>query len=182
MRQAQRSGPRKAHRGTAARHVFCLLCCVAAASAAGAAHAATRVTFAHPQRYTDANLNGGYGDKAREFALQGIASHLRRLGDRYLAPNQTLNITVLDVDLAGEFEPWRVSGYNTRFMREGTWPRIRMRYRLDASGRTLKQGEETVAGLDYLMNAVGRSSSDPLRYEKAMLDDWFRARFGTRSQ
>lgn len=164
------------------RHAICLLSCLVAATAASAVHAATRVTFAHPQTYTDASLYGGDGDKARAFALQGIASYLRRLGDRYLAPNQTLTVTVLDVDLAGEFEPWRVKALNTRFMREGTWPRIRVRYRLDAAGRTLRQGEETIAGLDYLNSAVGRVSSDPLRFEKAMLDDWFRAHFGARSR
>ena len=48
-----------------------------------------------------------------------------------------------------------------------------------ANGRTLRQGEETIAAMDYLMTAAGRLSTDPLRFEKAMLAEWFRERFGT---
>jgi hypothetical protein len=36
--------------------------------------------------------------------------------------------------------------------------------------------QETVIDQYYLARPT-RASSDPLRYEKAMLDDWFRARF-----
>jgi hypothetical protein len=102
---------------------------------------------------------------------------MRRLADRYLAPGQVLTIRVLDVDLAGELESVR-SASGLRIMREGTWPRIKLRYTLARSGRTAQQGEETIAAMDYLMTAGDRLSTDPLRLEKAMLTDWFRARFG----
>ena len=44
------------------------------------------------------------------------------------------------------------------------------------------QREETVADMNYRVRPEGRYSNDLLRYEKAMLDDWFRSRFGEPSQ
>jgi hypothetical protein len=38
-------------------------------------------------------------------------------------------------------------------------------------------GDETISDINYLMRASIAYSSDSLRYEKAMLDEWFRTRF-----
>jgi hypothetical protein len=57
-------------------------------------------------------------------------------------------------------------------------PRIKLRYALEDNGRAAASGEETVSDPTYL-SGVGRSSasSDPIRYERAMLTKWFLARF-----
>ncbi len=159
---------------TAIRFLSCLALTLGSTAATAAV---TKVTFERPESYTDAALRGDLGVDPNGFALHEIASTMRRLGDRYLAPGQVLTIRVLDVDLAGELGPVR-SASGLRVMREGTWPRIKVRYTLARGGRTLQQGEETIAAMDYLMTAAGRLSTDPLRFEKAMLADWFRERFG----
>ncbi len=57
-------------------------------------------------------------------------------------------------------------------------PRFTMRYRLSEDGRTLVEGQETVVDPNYLANpAIYFSPSDPLRFDKAMLANWFRTRF-----
>jgi hypothetical protein len=38
------------------------------------------------------------------------------------------------------------------------------------------QGEEAIVDMDYQSDASTNSPSDPLRYEKAMLGDWFTRR------
>jgi hypothetical protein len=142
-----------------------------------AARSEVVVTFTDPERFTDARLRGGYGAPALAPALDGIARHLAALGARDLPPNQTLTIEVRDIDLAGRFEPWRPLAYDVRYLREITWPRIKLRYVLQQDGNSLMSAEETIADQDYLRRPSGRFASDPLGYEKAMLDDWFRRRF-----
>jgi hypothetical protein len=141
------------------------------------AEAAVSVSFVEPDRYSDAGLYRGYGPAAREAVLREIGQHLERLGERYLKPSQALKVEVLDIDLAGRFEPWRPYAYDARIIRSITWPRMTIRYALEEDGRVTTSAEESIADLDYLMHADLRTSRDPLRYEKAMLDDWFRARF-----
>ena len=88
------------------------------------ADAETVVSFVHPEQFTDAALQGGYGLKAEQPALSEIARYLESLGTRYLGTRQTLAIDVMNVDLAGKFEPWRAKAYDVRIMRDVYPPRI----------------------------------------------------------
>ncbi len=141
------------------------------------ARAEVVVSFEHPEVWTDAALHGGHGSRARQPAMDGLRQHLERLGTRYLRPGQTLKVEVLDVDLAGRFEPWRPFASDVRIMLAVTWPRIKLRYSLEEGGAVRSAATETIVDQNYLSHAGGYFASDSLRYEKAMLDDWFRARF-----
>jgi hypothetical protein len=134
------------------------------------ADAKVTVTFAgDPDRYTDVRSHG--------FSMAGeIKAYILRLGARYVPPNQNLKITILDIDLAGMDETFRNPNL-PRIMRESTWPRIRLRYELTQNRRVISSGEELVSDQMYLGRLGMASSSDPLRYEKNMLDDWFRQKF-----
>jgi hypothetical protein len=139
------------------------------------AAAAVDISFSQPERFTDADL--GDGGQPRQAVMAGIERYFQRLGRRWLQPGRTLRVEVLDIDLAGRYEPWRPLAFNVRAMRDVAWPRIRLRYALADNGRVIATAEEDVTDLHYLLRPKVRLSRDPLRYEKAMLDDWFRTRF-----
>jgi hypothetical protein len=142
-----------------------------------AARAEVQVTFTAPETYVDAGLLRERGARAREVTLRTIREQLIQLGERYLAPNRTLNIEVLDVDLAGEIEWWH-GPYDIRFMRGYAWPKIRLRYTLEEDGRQVRSGEELVSDPSYQMNVIAATrSGDIMTYEKEMLTRWFRSRF-----
>jgi hypothetical protein len=61
-----------------------------------------------------------------------------------------------------------------------TWPRIRLRFTLTESGRVVARGEELISWQDYLERATARFAGDPLRFEKAMLTEWFETRIARR--
>lgn len=133
------------------------------------------VSFNAPERYTDA----GHRVADRDAVARALTRHLQRLGERHLAADQVLRIEVLDIDLAGRFEPWRPHAQDVRFLREVTWPRITLRYTLETGGHPAQAVEEKVIDQNYLTRiGVGRDS-DSLYYEKQMLEDWFRARFAS---
>jgi hypothetical protein len=150
---------------------------IAALFAANGARAEVKVTFHEPQRYTDAGLYGGQGVKAREATLTGLRRHLERLGARYLTGAQSLTLEIQDIDLAGRYNPLRPLGYGVRIADGVTWPRITLRYTLQQDGATSASGEETIRDMDYLTRSGLPGSHEPLFYERAMLDDWFKARF-----
>jgi hypothetical protein len=141
------------------------------------ARAEVQVSFTAPETYLDAGLLRRDGERAREVTLRTIREQLVRLGERYLAPSQTLEIEVLDIDLAGEIEWWH-GPYDIRFLRSSTWPKIRLRYALKDNGETIRSGEETVADPSYQMNLIAATrSGEVMPYEKEMLARWFRSRF-----
>jgi hypothetical protein len=137
------------------------------------------VSFVHPENFTDASFQGGYGTSFEQAALEQLSHFLESLGPRYLKSGQTLTLRVLNVDLAGRIEWWRRDFYDTRILRDVYPPRFALKYRLGESARVLVEAQETVVDSDYLSNpGIYFSTSGPLRFEKAMLEDWFRRRFG----
>lgn len=133
------------------------------------------VTFVDPQHYTDA---GGYGVEL-DRNLRTLERHVRTAAGRCIAADHTLDVRIVDVDLAGRDEWWHRGAYGVRVMRTITWPRIELEFVWrDAQGALLDEGRERVADLDYLSRSAWvRHDSERLPYEKAMLRDWFERRF-----
>lgn len=145
-----------------------LLAVAAAAQAGGTVN----VTFVEPDKYYDS----GNSQFDKPTNLKTIDAFLQDLGKRYLPDGQVLSVEVLNVDLAGYVKPTRQG--DLRVVRGGAdWPSFQLRYKLAAGDQALKQGEERVADLHYTSHIASYSTRDPLRYEKQMLDGWFKSRF-----
>lgn len=156
------------------RYTLISLCMFGASALPAHAAGSVEVSFVAPGSFADAGRD--LADKQRN--EDTLARYLQGLGARYLATDQVLKIDVLDVDLAGFVRPSRRTGEELRIARGGAdWPRIKMRFSLLEGGKVIQNGEETVADMNYLRRSVDIRDSDPLRYEKRMLGDWFKARF-----
>ncbi|HEX7438562.1 MAG TPA: DUF3016 domain-containing protein [Caldimonas sp.] len=156
------------------RSALISLCVLTAAALPAHAAGSVEIAFIAPAGYTDSGKDP-VDSKTNEDRL---ARYLQSLGERYLGPDQVLKIDVLDVDLAGSMRPSRRGFDDIRIARGGAdWPHIKMRYSLVEGGKVIQNGEETVADMNYLRHAADTRDSDPLRYEKRMLADWFKARF-----
>jgi hypothetical protein len=64
-------------------------------------------------------------------------------------------------------------------MRTVTLPGISFNYEVREAGKVVAQGEAKLRDMNYQDGFNGFSSSDPLRYEKRMLDRWMQKEFGT---
>jgi hypothetical protein len=132
------------------------------------------VTFTNPQRYRD--IGDRYASR-RSRVLKEVESYFNYLGDRYLKDGQVLSIEVLNIDLAGQYEPWRFEFRDVRIMRDITPPRLKLRYALVDRGKLLMRAEENVTDMTYLWGAGSIYGDQRLGYEKKMLREWFRRRF-----
>ena len=150
----------------------------AVAAAAMPSYATTVVTFTDPDRYTDV-ANERWETQS---TLDALGAHIKRLGDKYIAPDDTLRVEVLDIDLAG-WAKFAGRGPNqVRIARGGAdFPQMKLRYTLESRGGT-RSGEETISDPTYLNHGSRIGSSEPFYYEKRMLDDWFRSTFGERAR
>jgi hypothetical protein len=145
-----------------------------ALACSGALAGTVDVVLVDPARFGDA---GNTASDQRE-NLQILSSHLRNLGQRRLPANQALKVEVLDVDLAGTVLPTRRDGSLLRTVRgRADIPRLHLRYALETDGRTVQRGDEWITDLDYTRGISTYRNSQPLYYEKRMLDTWFAERF-----
>ncbi|MEJ8574204.1 DUF3016 domain-containing protein [Microbaculum marinum] len=151
-----------------------MIALAAAALAAGGARADVEVTFVEPALYHDRDFRD---PRTRGATLKEFRVYLEKLGDAYLAPGRTLKLAILDMDLAGDFEPWRSHLNDVRIMRDITPPGFDMRYELLENGHKVLEAEETITDTSYLANPVGAVSGRRFHYEKALLRRWFIRRF-----
>lgn len=116
---------------------------------ASTAEAAIDISFTHPERYTDAGRH--LGDRVSEPVLQEVKESLESLGERYLKPNRNLKIEILDIDLAGRYEPFHRGGASDVWiLSDVTWPEIKVRYVLEENGEVKVEKKESIRDMDYL--------------------------------
>ncbi len=137
------------------------------------------VRFVAPERYTDAENRFGSGPPLR-VTLAEMRRLFETLGNRVLAPGQSLDIDVLDIDLAGFDQPGGGVPFGLRVVNDVTPPRFRLRYVLREGRRTVLSAEETVSDLNFLMRYARSTSGQTFYYEREVLRDWFQARIAER--
>jgi hypothetical protein len=140
------------------------------------AFAGVNVTYQAPEQFADI---GHYPWQRQEILLE-LSEHFKKLASR-LPAGQTLNVEVLDIDLAGRQRPVRWSLYDIRVIDGGAdWPHIKLRYSITENGQVIKSGEEMVQNMMYTNRLNRYFTGDTLRYEKQMLDDWFKDKLAVR--
>jgi hypothetical protein len=153
---------------------------VRAACTDGAAVADRRaqvvVVFEQPQRFTDMRYT--QAEHSSVALLNELHKFMREMGENYVLVGMRAEIKVTDIDLAGDFEPWRGPQFDqVRITRDIYPPRISLEFRLtDESGGVVSEGKRELRDIGYQSRLV-RPPDDYLRYEKDILRDWFRSEF-----
>ena len=156
---------------------FAIISLALALAALGAPRAAaqdrTEVIFVHPENFIDIKDYYNPTDKGEAAILRRIRTFLIHDTERLVPEGDKLTITFTNIDLAGEFEPWRgVHWQDVRIYTENYPPTFTFTYSVtDSAGRVVRQGSEALRGTDYLLHEP-RDTIDTLRYDKDVLDGW----------
>lgn len=133
--------------------------------------AAINVSFDKTRRWADAGMAG---DEAIS-NVRDLATYIAGIAKRDLPVDADFNLEILDVDLAGDR---RLVGRGVwiRHM-DGTadWPTVKVKFRLHVPGRPDMEAVDKISGENYLSHGESLSY-DPMRYEKLMIDEWFKYR------
>jgi hypothetical protein len=137
----------------------------------------TEVVFSDPDKFTDASDGPRGTDIRRDANLAELRDYLVERAERYVPAGDKLTVTVTDVDLAGEVEPWHTRAQDVRIIRDIYAPKIDLTFRLtDASGAVVKEGKRHLTDPTFTMN-INPNPSEPRVYERRLLDDWLRSEF-----
>lgn len=139
-----------------------------------------QVDWTDPQKFADLRENpvGSPATRNPEEWVQTLARWLQTRADSFVPPGDRLRVTFTDIRRAGSYEPWRGPQWtDVRIIKDIYPPRIDLRFTLtDAHGATVAEGERQLRDLAFLQRNV-LDTTDPLRYEKRLLDDWLRKEF-----
>lgn len=137
--------------------------------------------FSEPERYSDIEPARENRSRFHERTLEGLEQIFNELAQT-LPDDQTFNVTVLDVNLAGYVEQARRGGgmEPVRVVRQGHAPSLKLQYSLvDSVGNTLQEGEETIRGrgIEGQLRHGNRGKQDMLSLERDMITRWFEDNF-----
>lgn len=138
---------------------------------------AVAVNFVDSDKFTDFTASSTVRSTSASFVKELSQFIAAKMEDR-LPPGYRAEVVITDVDMAGEFEPWRGGGFDdVRIVKDLYPPRINLSFRVvDEAGELVIQGDRKLRDLNF-MYSVRPLNSDPLRYEKTMLADWIRREF-----
>ena len=137
--------------------------------------AEVKVTWQDPDEYTD--IREGFS-----YTRSGFRKHVFTVFEKFLADRaallpegQKLNMTVTDLDLAGET---RFNFDEIRIIKREYIPRMKFSYQLlDKSGKELASGEESLKNMGMSHTYLTKPSEDQFKYEFDMLNSWFKKTF-----
>jgi hypothetical protein len=134
--------------------------------------------FANPRHFTDFRVDRMRGARQTESLVAELRGWIEHEARRHLPAGSKLTVTVTDVDMAGEFEPWRSTGLaDVRVIREIYPSRVNLSFALaDDTGKVVKEGERKLVST-VLYNTSMRVDDSTLRFEKSLLRDWLAREF-----
>lgn len=154
---------------------------VALTSVATAQAGTIKVEFKDVEKYTDFSVSGLSEEKTLGLFESELEDELERFAKRYILGDHTLEVVFIDIDMAGDIQPWR-NRHNAdiRYIDRMYPPRMELGYTLkDADGNVVSEGEETIADIAFDFNILApiRSNSMSFFYEVTLLEDWIRKTF-----
>ena len=148
-----------------------LAAAVLLASVAFPVLAHTEVYLESPEKFTDVGR-----DRLKTSSKEDLASlrdHLLRKADALLPHGDHLKIWITDVDMAGDFEPWKTPRQDIRIVRDIYPPRVTLRFQwTSAEGQVKGEGDRVLTDHAFMMDAGARTNNVPMRFEEALLDRW----------
>jgi hypothetical protein len=137
------------------------------------------IEWFEPEKYRDIRSGVESQKSFQDRVIAALTSYFEEAAAETLPEDQTLYLTITDVDLAGDVEyfffrfPMRV-----RVMRDVHFPSIEFSYELrDAGGKVLKSGKENIKDMGYLFSERVYVKDPPFDYENRMIDNWFKKNF-----
>ncbi|BDT57376.1 hypothetical protein MasN3_08700 [Massilia varians] len=151
--------------------VFKAALAAALALGAGVASAEVTVNYVNMEQFADLPS----GEWERKDVLNRLADYIKKLGAD-LPAGTDLTVNIYNVDLAGrEYPGQRASGDMRVLEGKSDWPLIELQYALSSNGQVFDSGTAQISDVIYMQRIMKRSQeTDNLRYEKRMLQDWFK--------
>jgi hypothetical protein len=148
------------------------------------AQAKVEIEWDKPEKYRDVKPNNQSRKRFRDATFEDINEYMNELS-LALPENQKLLMKVTDLDLAGQVWPASHLGLgqgisDVRIVKNIDIPRINFSYKLlDESGEVVQQAEVKLKDMSFLDRSHHLFKSESLRYEKSMLQRWFKQEFAT---
>ena len=143
-----------------------------------AAQSNVDVRFTDPTKFTDLRWTTSDSEHDTFDLADEFRRYLERRTPAYIPAAKRLEVTITNVDMAGELRPSPGSIYMLRRQIRGIYPpRVDLEFRLVAAdGSVEREGKRELRNNAYLYGKYANQRA-PLVHEKALLERWLAAEF-----
>ncbi|MGL5359863.1 MAG: DUF3016 domain-containing protein, partial [Shewanella sp.] len=133
-----------------------------------------KIVWQNPQAFRDIKSSGEIQSRYEARLFESLTANLNKQASKLLKPNQKLEMTVTDVDLAGDMRPTFGATVNDlRVIKEVYPPRITFNYQIVENNQVIVAGDEKLTDMGF-MSGVQSLNDKPFAYENKMLADWLK--------
>lgn len=131
------------------------------------------VRWQDPAQFSDIRYSANRMAARRGDWVVELAEYLRERAQKRLPAGDRLEVEITDIKRAGQYEPWLGAALqDVRMIRDHYPPRIELQFQLIAAdGRVIAEGQRKLSDPGFMMGS-SINNSDPLRFEKSMIDRW----------
>lgn len=137
-----------------------------------------KLDWQDPSEFRDADYYYNGGEKSKEIVIKNLTKYFTKEAERQLPEGTVLEIKVTELDLAGDFEPWRAPTWNDVRIVKDIYPAlIEFDYKyIGADGVVISEGSErlrdTLIPRSITAVQIGRTENYP--YVKNLMRKWMR--------
>lgn len=138
-----------------------------------------KVNWHEPENYTDVRGADEHDKRFQKRVFSQLEKHLTNLAET-LPDGFALEMTVTDVNLAGDVRYSFSMHREIRFVQSLHFPRINFDYTLTNNGQLIDKGSVALKDMAFMDRATAvRVSNDTFKYDKALLTRWFKKDLST---
>lgn len=133
-----------------------------------------KVEWQDPKSFRDVKATSGIQSRFENRTFKELTKNLNKEAAKVLKPNQTLEMVVTDLDLAGDVKPTFGATMNDlRVVKDIYPPRITFSYKVTEGEQVIIAGNEKLTDLGF-MNTIYKANDQSNRYENALLTSWLK--------
>ncbi|MFQ6371571.1 DUF3016 domain-containing protein [Shewanella sp. YIC-542] len=133
-----------------------------------------KIEWQQPHQYTDIRSATELQQRFEQRLFDSLTKTLDKAAAKVLKGNETLELVVTDVDLAGDLRPTFGKGpaSDIRIVKDIYPPRINFSYRLLDGEQVIMVGSEKLRDMSF-MDRISKIDNSSFKYEHALLKEWF---------
>jgi hypothetical protein len=137
-----------------------------------------KIEWEDPNSFRDADYYYNGGDRSKQIVFDSLERFFSKQAERLLPEGSVLEMNVVELDLAGDFEPWNMPhNHDVRIIKRLYPAQIEFEYKyMDADGTIVAEGQEKLRDRNVPSNLRARSISQTENYPyiKVLVRDWIR--------
>jgi hypothetical protein len=137
-----------------------------------------KLDWKDPESFRDADYYYNGGKKSKEIVMNSLDRFFTKEAKNRLPEASTLEMTIIELDLAGDFEPWNMPhNQDVRVIKRLYPALIEFEYRyLDANGGVISEGTEKLVDRNVPSSLRARTLGNHENYPfvKSLIRDWIR--------